>query len=84
MNISSGCGHTILEVAEHLKLASARQPEIVFIPEGEVGVAKSALSPDKAKALLGWEPEWSLQEGLFDLWTKVDHEPLAVSGVCAG
>ena len=84
LNISSGRAHTILEVVENLKEASARQPEIIFAPEGAVGVAKSVLSPVRAMALLEWEPEWSLQEGLFDLWSKVYQEQRAVSGACAG
>lgn len=84
LNISSGRGHTILEVVENLKQASARQPEIIFVPEGAVGVEKSVLSPAKAKAFLEWVPEWSLQEGLFDLWSKVYREEPVVSGICAG
>lgn len=70
INISSGIGHSILDVIRYLAEASAKTPEITFITEGDAGVEYSVLSPDRANTFLRWNPQWSLSEGLQDLWKR--------------
>ncbi len=71
LNISSGEGHSILEVINCLVEVSTKTPDIHFLAEGDSGVKYNVLSPNRSKNLLHWEPRWTLAEGLRDLWVNM-------------
>lgn len=70
LNVSSGEGHSILEVINYLVEASAKTPEIHFLAEGDSGVKYNVLSSHRSKDLLQWEIHWPLAQGLIDLWSN--------------
>jgi len=58
----------IAAVAEAVRV----EPEIEQLPEQPGDVPRTYANVDKAKELLGWEPEWTLAQGLreFVAWYK--------------
>jgi UDP-glucose 4-epimerase len=63
-NIGTGIETSVLEVARILTAAAASKPTINFAPERRGELARSLLSPSKAKALLGWKAHVSIEQGL--------------------
>ncbi|MFL5640388.1 MAG: GDP-mannose 4,6-dehydratase [Gemmatimonadaceae bacterium] len=63
-NIGTTVGTTVLDIANRLQEAAGSSVPIEFEPKRLGEQQKSFLNIDKAKALLGWEPEIALSEGL--------------------
>ncbi|MBC7240581.1 MAG: GDP-mannose 4,6-dehydratase, partial [Chloroflexi bacterium] len=55
---------SVLEIVEMLERVSGRKVEVVFDEERKGEVDRIALSCEKAREILGWEPEVSFPEGL--------------------
>lgn len=70
LNISSGEGHSILDVIQGLEKVSGKTLDIHFIKEGDAGVQYNVLSPSRVQALLHWKSQYTLSEGLKDLWGR--------------
>jgi nucleoside-diphosphate-sugar epimerase len=66
VNLATGRATTNLKVAKLVKELVASKSEIVFVdyPEAFGGIRHQVGSYEKAKKLIGWEPETSLKEGL--------------------
>ena len=64
VNIGNPREMTILEFAQHVQEALGVDREIIFqpLPEDDPKVRRPDIT--KAKSLLGWEPQVSLEEGL--------------------
>jgi UDP-glucose 4-epimerase len=78
INLGTGRGTTVRELLEAFN-------EVVSVPIGSVeaprrpgDVAGACASNDKAKRLLGWEPRYSLVDGIRDSlrWSEVRHSVL--------
>lgn len=66
VNLGSGRGYSIRELAEALAMVTGCRYS--FDPTKEAGYPRRVMSIEKAKALLGWEPSTSLEEGLGKTW----------------
>jgi len=65
INIGTGKRYKIKDVVQMiLKITGHTPQELVFDPTKPVGVLSRALDNSKAKQLLGWDPRFSLEEGL--------------------
>ncbi len=64
INIGNPAEYTILQVAKLVKQLTRSSSEIVFCPLPKDDPKKRRPAIDKAKALLGWQPKVSLEEGL--------------------
>jgi len=66
VNLGNPCEMTILEFADRIRRMTGTKSEIVFqaLPEDDPKQRKPDIT--KARAVLGWEPRVSLEEGLRD------------------
>jgi len=65
INLGTGKRYKIKQVAEKIfEIMRWRPKKIVFDTSKPVGVVSRALDITRAKQLLGWEPRFSLEEGL--------------------
>jgi len=63
-NVGTGLGTSVVDLAEKLQRAAKSNAEIVFAPKRAGEQQESFLNVEKAKQILGWEPQVSLDEGL--------------------
>ncbi len=65
-NISTGCARSLLDAAQYLK---SREPhlEIEILPADPLYPRRGALSIEKARRLLAYEPRYTLERGLDEL-----------------
>lgn len=71
-NIGTGVGTSVVELARLLQRAAGSDAEIVFAPRRPGEQQESFLNVDKARAVLDWEPQVSLADGLAKTfaWAK--------------
>ncbi|WP_186424212.1 NAD-dependent epimerase/dehydratase family protein [Lacrimispora celerecrescens] len=77
INLGSGVGTSVMEIAETLKLLYGSESEICITGDFRVGdIAHNIADTKKAEKLLGFRPTISLEDGLqqFTAWVK-DQEP---------
>ncbi|MEO8193667.1 MAG: NAD-dependent epimerase/dehydratase family protein [Gemmatimonadales bacterium] len=63
-NIGTGVGTSVVELARLLQEATGTSAEIVFAPRRQGEQQESFLDATKARAVLGWEPQIPLGDGL--------------------
>ena len=63
-NVGTGIGTSVVELARLLQEAAGSNADIVFAPKRPGEQQESFLDASKARALLGWEPNVTLAEGL--------------------
>ena len=63
-NVGTGIGTSVVELARLLQQAAGSNAEIAFAPRRPGEQQESFLDSGKARALLGWEPQVSLSDGL--------------------
>ncbi|WP_199422557.1 UDP-glucose 4-epimerase GalE [Actinotalea solisilvae] len=80
VNIGSGTGTTVLELADAFADVVGQPVEVVRGPRREGDVVGGAASSDRARELLGWKPELSLRDAIGDAlrWREVRGERLGV------
>ena len=79
-NVASGVETTLLDLAEALMRVMGKQLQPEFGPERKVNaVPRRLASTEKAKRLLGWEAQVTLDEGLERLvnWWRANREHVA-------
>jgi nucleoside-diphosphate-sugar epimerase len=65
INLGTGKKYKIEDVAEKIfNMIGWRPKEIVFDKSKPVGVYSRALSIERARRLLDWEPKYSIEQGL--------------------
>ncbi|MGE3538413.1 MAG: NAD-dependent epimerase/dehydratase family protein [Candidatus Tectimicrobiota bacterium] len=64
INLGSGIGHTIKNVAETIARCMPHTPQIVWDPTRPTGDHMRVLATQRAKDVLGFEAQVSLQEGI--------------------
>ena len=64
MNLGNPCEMTILEFAEHIRAADREPSAIVFGRCRRTTPSSAVRTSAKARAVLGWEPRVTLEEGL--------------------
>ncbi|MBC7217844.1 MAG: NAD-dependent epimerase/dehydratase family protein [Candidatus Caldatribacterium sp.] len=69
-NIGTGKETSVLELVALFERVAGRTVEVVFSEERKGEISRIALSIEKAKNILAWEPQVSLEEGLAEtfLW----------------
>jgi UDP-glucose 4-epimerase len=78
INLGTGKRYKLREVAEKIfEIMNWRPRKIIFDTSKPVGVKSRALDIRKAKELLGWEPIYTLEEGLRETieWYVKTHKP---------
>ncbi len=80
VNIGNPDEKTLLELAEAVKRITGSKSELVFeaLPVDDPQQRQPDIT--KAKQVLGWEPEVSLEEGLSRLVRSLGREPVTASG----
>lgn len=63
-NVGTGVETTVLELAEQLQASAGRSVGVMHAPARPGEQSRSAVSIDKLRATLGWEPQASLADGL--------------------
>jgi UDP-glucose 4-epimerase len=63
-NIATSIERNVLELAASVGQVMGRKPELEFAPPRPGELFRSALDVGKAKAVLGWTPEWKFEDGL--------------------
>jgi UDP-glucose 4-epimerase len=63
-NIGTGVGTSVIDLARILQEAAGSTTEITFAPRRPGELQESFLNVDKARTVLGWEPQVSLADGL--------------------
>jgi UDP-glucose 4-epimerase len=66
-NIATSIERNVRELAESVGQVMGQQPELEFAPPRPGELFRSALDTSKAKAVLGWAPEWAFDDGLRQL-----------------
>jgi len=64
INLAYGKGRSLLEVAAIIGRELDRRPSITVLPKRRGEITRYVASLDKARALLGFEPKVSLEEGI--------------------
>ncbi|HEY3145464.1 MAG TPA: NAD-dependent epimerase/dehydratase family protein [Dongiaceae bacterium] len=64
INIGSGRGTSILQLADLFASVTGRRLELAFGPANDFDVPRNVLDIDKAARLLGWRPEVPLEDGI--------------------
>jgi UDP-glucose 4-epimerase len=63
-NIGTGKGTSVLEIAKVLQKTASSQVPIEFAPHRPGEQRESFVNADKARDILGWAPQVTLEEGL--------------------
>jgi UDP-glucose 4-epimerase len=63
-NIATSRQTSVLQLAETVGRVMGRTPELEFSAPRPGELLRSALDVSKARSVLGWTPEWSLDRGL--------------------
>ena len=63
-NIGTGVGTSVLDIARKLQRAAGSNVPVEFAPHRPGEQQESFVNVDKARAVLGWTPEVSLEKGL--------------------
>jgi UDP-glucose 4-epimerase len=66
-NIATSIQRNVLELAAAVGQVMGQQPELEFAPARPGELFRSSLDVAKAKAVLGWTPEWKFDDGLRQL-----------------
>jgi UDP-glucose 4-epimerase len=64
INIGSGIGTSIQELVRMVMEVTERKPEVITNPHSSQGVKRMRASVELAKKKLGYQPHFSLEEGL--------------------
>ena len=75
VNLGSGIGHSVLEVIKAYERASGRPVPYDLVPRRPGDVAACYADPQRARELLGWHAERSLDAMCADSWRWQQHNP---------
>lgn len=67
-NVGTGQGKSVLDLAHTLLAVAGSRAALEFAPKRAGEQAHSFITPDKARAVLGWSPRVSFEEGLADTY----------------
>ena len=80
VNLGTGQGHSVLQVARAFEQASGRRIPIQFAPRRPGDVASCYADPSLAKQLLGWQTKRSLADMCADSWRWQSMNPNGFAG----
>ncbi len=67
INLGSDQPHELLRTVELIEKETGNKADLVFGPEAKADVRATWASVDKARRLLGWQPQFTLDEGIHRL-----------------
>jgi len=72
VNVASGVGHSLLDLAGFVASAAGKEPRIVLAPARTGEIIRYVGNVEKARMLLGFQPETTLQDGIHHaiVWTN--------------
>ncbi len=74
LNLSTGKGHSIEDLAAAACVAAGRERELIGGPEvGADEQSKNILNPSKLEAMTGWRPKWEMSEALSEILNMGDY-----------
>jgi UDP-glucose 4-epimerase len=68
VNLGTGTGHSVMEVIESFKRVSKQDFQYSIGPKREGDITAAYASIEKAKNLLKWEPQHTLDDALASAW----------------
>jgi len=68
VNLGTGTGHSVMEVIESFKRVSKQDFQYSIGPKREGDITAAYASIEKAKNLLKWEPQHTLDDALVSAW----------------
>ena len=80
VNLGTGQGHSVLQVARAFEQASGRSIPIQFAPRRPGDVASCYADPSLAKQFLGWQTQRSLADMCADSWRWQSMNPNGFAG----
>ena len=80
-NVGTGVETTVLELAEQLQRSAGREVGVVHAPARPGEQLRSAVSVDRAREMLGWEPQATLADGLAETFAWFAERRAAVEAV---
>ena len=74
-NVGTGIGTSVIDLTRLLQEAAGSNAEVTFAPKRPGEQQESFLDAGKARMLLGWEPKFTLSEGLAKTfaWSESQH-----------
>lgn len=74
-NVSSGVGHSVLDVIEALKTSIQPFPEVVHTPKRPIDVPLNILDSSKLQSETGWKPTTDFDQGVSRTidWMKMEY-----------
>jgi len=73
-NIGTGKGTSVIEIAKLLQDTAGSNVPVEFAPHRPGEQQESFVNADKARKVLGWEPELTLEEGLARTFSWFEHQ----------
>jgi UDP-glucose 4-epimerase len=70
-NVGSGVASTLNEVLEEIKHVSGKSPQVHYQPSRVFDVPHVVLNITRAHEELGWEPRYSLRDGITLLYERI-------------
>jgi UDP-glucose 4-epimerase len=67
-NIGSGVGHSINDVLRLIRKQTGLSGEVRYLPGRRFDVQRTYLNIERARTTLGWQPQYSLEEGFARYW----------------
>ena len=72
LNIGTGVETSVNELVSTLKNTIGYEGKVLYYPKRDGELLRSVLDNSKAKKVLGWDPKFSLNDGIIELiqWLK--------------
>jgi UDP-glucose 4-epimerase len=80
VNLGTGQGYSVLELAQAYGRASGREIPVVFAPRRAGDVAACYADPQRAFETMGWKATRGLDEMCVDSWRWQSHNPHGFQG----
>ena len=74
-NLGTGNGYSVLDVVKAFEKASGQEVKYVIGPRRDGDIATCYSDPSKAKAELGWEAKYGIEEMCADSWNWQKNNP---------
>ena len=74
-NLGTGNGYSVLDVVKAFEKASGQAVKYVIGPRRDGDIATCYSDPSKAKAELGWEAKYGIEEMCADSWNWQKNNP---------
>ena len=74
-NFGTGEGTTVLELVAAMEKAAGKKVNMVLGPRRDGDIDAAYANPSKAAAVLGWKPQFSIEDSCVDAWRWQSNNP---------